>query len=266
MKNLVAIVILVAAGCCRQAEAAVDRPAPASDTQKLLLGALRGVWADTSASRDALQKKAALARKLSLVRERARALGPNISVCKNDKDGRWPSLLGADGKGKFDLVVTWWIGERQPQLSLLQSASKVHLNMLLEGQSEIKYLLRSYEKNGLLDHVRDLVLLIDADVVKQYGKPRFFDYSNKHIRVVTDEDMGLDNSGTGWYGKWSKWLNMHKIPGISDYFLYTSDDTFLVSKFDPKQHFYDEKLGYPVIYSYGDYKIGWCDRFAGSHH
>jgi len=193
---------------------------------------------------------------------------PNIAACAG-KDGKYPSPFGEDGKGKFDLIITWWNGAKQPPLSLLQTGSKTNSKMRIEGQSEIKYLLRSYEKFGLLDHVRDLVLLIDSNVIKKFGRPRFFDYSNKHVRVVTDEDLGLDNNGTigtdgnEWYGKWSKALSMHKIPGISDYFLYTPDDTYLVSKFDPKHHFFNAESGKPVIYDYGDYTIGWCDNMMG---
>lgn len=187
---------------------------------------------------------------------------PNLNVC-SEGHGRWRSPVGEDGKGKFDLVISYWSNSMKP-VSFLEDSSEVHLNVA--GQSEIKYVLRSYEKNGLLDYVRNVVLLMDAQVVRKIGLPTFFDYSSKPIRIVTDEDMGLDNTGNG-NGKWSKRLTMHKIPGISDYFLYSPDDAFLVSKFDPNQHFYDNKTGKVVIYGYGTYTEGWCDqRSVGSGH
>jgi len=179
-------------------------------------------------------------------------------------NGAWPSLVEANGVRKFDLVISWWTDKPQTQTSNssfanVSSMSLANAGSKMEMQSEIMYALRSYEKNGFLEYVRDIVILVDAEVIEKFGKPRFFDYTKKNIRVVTDEDMGVDNRGCLDCGRWSKWLFMHKIPGLSEYFVWAPDDVFMQSAFH-LHAFFDEAQKKPVMYDFGDWKCGWCDH------
>mmetsp|Transcript_122815 Transcript_122815/g.216413 ORF Transcript_122815/g.216413 Transcript_122815/m.216413 type:complete len:397 (+) Transcript_122815:53-1243(+) len=197
-----------------------------------------------------------------------------LDLCTVDhrRNGRWPPLGGEDGQEKFDLVLSWWTGRPQFDIASEQEPALLHrragheADEFYEHESEIKYSLRSFEKFGLLDHVRNLVLLIDEEVIHKFGAPRFFNYTNPHLRIVTDVDMGWNNTGTN-AGKWSKRLSMHEIPGISDYFLYAPDDDFLINRFSIEA-FWNERLGRPKIYNYGHYQEGWCNEerpFGAGH-
>lgn len=195
-----------------------------------------------------------------------------LDLCTVDhrRNGRWPPLGGDDRREKFDLVVSWWTGRPQFGLhhvpTLLQRRVDEETAEFFEHESEIKYSLRSFEKYGLLDHVRNVVLLIDEEVIHKFGVPRFFNYTNPHLRVVTDVEMGWNNTGTN-AGKWSKRLNMHDIPNLSDYFLYIPDDAFMTNRFS-LDAFWNEELGRPKIYNYGSYEEGWCndERPFGAGH
>jgi hypothetical protein len=124
------------------------------------------------------------------------------------------------------------------------------------------YSLRSYEKHGMLDYVNQVFIMIDRDVLKTYGAPRSFDYGKKPINVVSSEDVGL---GKG--GQWQKLTQMHKIPGLSDYFMYVPDDNFMMHKFDINVLWSEEKKT-PILHEFGTWIPGWCNggRATGSMH
>jgi len=169
---------------------------------------------------------------------------------------------------KFDLLISWWTGHFQSNIktheapSLLQESSKSGF----ENQAEIKYALRSFEKQGLLDYVNNVYLLIDQEVIDKHGAPRFFNYSNKAIKIVTDKDMGVRDR-KGGPTKWRKFLGLNSIKGLSDYFLWVPDDNFMLKPFK-MEHVWDPVEGKPLLYSYGSFSLGWCDNLpaVGSTH
>lgn len=179
-------------------------------------------------------------------------VAPSVEHCHTE--GRWPSLAGSNSGGKFDLVITWFAAK--DMISLLDTTQQTHI----EKNSEIKYQLRSFEKYGLLDFVRNVIILVDHAVIDDVGRPPFFDYSIENLRVVTDKDIGVDNSGCshGCGREWAKWLTMHTIPGLSDYFLVVPDDVMLMQPFQLNSLF-DEATGKPILHKLGAWKSGWCD-------
>lgn len=190
---------------------------------------------------------------------------PEMTACnQSSKDAcRWPEPK------KFDLLISWWtnsaqsnIHEHQPPSFLQESATS-----RFENQAEIKYALRSYEKYGLLDHVDNIYLLIDQITMEQFGAPRFFNYSNRGIHIVTDRDMGVQDTPTSGSDKWKEFLALDKIKGLSDYFLWLPDDVFLMKPFK-MDSLYNSDSGKPSLYSFGTFALGWCDGMhaVGSTH
>mmetsp|Transcript_75214 Transcript_75214/g.141935 ORF Transcript_75214/g.141935 Transcript_75214/m.141935 type:complete len:463 (+) Transcript_75214:121-1509(+) len=194
---------------------------------------------------------------------------PNLTACHSH--GRWPELH------EFDLMISWYSGRPQSNItsrpsdsvSLLQEADQdSNINIAaVDNQAEIKYALRSFEQFGLMKHVRNVVILMDSWVLAKHGAPRFFDYSIPNLRIVTDKDLGVNNTGCRGCGKWSKLMAAHTIPGLSEYFLWLPDDVFLMKKAQ-LDHWYNKKLRKPRMYTYGTFKIGWCDNHdpVGSLH
>lgn len=190
----------------------------------------------------------------------AQRVGGTIGSCHSQ--GRWPK------PEKFDLIMSWWTDRPQSDIkqssaaSLLQESSSSGF----ENQAEIKYALRSFEKHGLLDHVGTVFLLVDAAVIDKHGAPRFFNYSNKALRIVTDRDLGVEDKTCPTCGKWRKFLALDKV-GVSDYFLWLPDDNFMLKPFQ-MDYLYEEATGKPQLYSYGSFSLGWCDGLppVGSAH
>jgi len=214
----------------------------------------------------------------------------DFKACR-DPNGRWPPLQ------KFDLVMTWWTHKAQlanrstafPANNGTASLLEISADSGIENQAEIKYALRSYEQFGLLEYVRDIVIFVEARVIDAYGKPRFFNYSKKAIRVmtdrvghqfgnyskkairvVTDRELGIevDLHNCDGCSKWNRRLMMHTIPGLSEYFLYVPDDNLLINKFHIST-LWDANKGTPILRNYGTYTDGWCghngDAFGTAH-
>jgi len=208
-------------------------------------------------------KDAALAEKLKL----------SLAKCRGEGETeKWPELK------KFDLLISWWTNKpqsdhmvsknyvRPDQGHRASSLLQMEASSRFENQAEIKYALRSFEKHGLLDHVGNVYILVDEDVLKSFGAPRSFNYSNKALHIVTDNDMGV-RTQVGQQTKWRKHLAMDKIPNLSEYFLWLPDDNFMMRDFK-MNYLYDTAQGKPIMYNHGTYSLGWCDgmRAVGSGH
>lgn len=176
-------------------------------------------------------------------------------------EGKWPPL------NKFDLVISWWTNRKQSDMHPKNASSLLQQSSLsgFENQAEIKYALRSFEKYGLLDHVGTVHLLLDAAVVDKHGLPRFFNYSKANLRIITDRDLGVEDTAATSGTKWRKFLSIDKIPGLSEYFLWLPDDNIMMKPFKKEFLYHQDK---PLLYSYGKFSLGWCDSMepVGSTH
>jgi hypothetical protein len=176
----------------------------------------------------------------------------------------WPPLK------KFDLVISWVTFQKQSNITshndshMIPSFLQVQSSSGFENQAEIKYALRSYEQYGLLDHVRTIYILMDESVLERFGAPRFFDYNNTALRIVTDRDLGTKYIA---HPKFEQFYNLDRIPGLSDYFLWMPDDNFMQKPLK-MEYLYDANRNTPFLHSYGTYKHGWCDSNSavGSTH
>jgi len=173
----------------------------------------------------------------------------NLDACK--PGGQWPKLE------KFDLVISWWTNTHQSEYTMLTQFSSQAKTTVL-NEAEIMYSLRSYEKYGMLEHVNQVFILIDQDVLSHYGAPRFFDYSNTKIKVISSEDLGLNRGG-----KWEKLTRMHTIHGLSDYFLWLPDDNFMMRQFNMNVLWSEDKRA-PKLHEFGTWAPGWCDNQAST--
>jgi len=105
----------------------------------------------------------------------------------------------------------------------------------------------------MLEYVNHVYVLIDSRSFEKSGAPRFFDYDKKNITVITSKDLGVHEGN-----EWVKLARMHKIPGLSDYFLWAPDDNFMNRKFQMSD-FWSKSKNAPKLHSYGSWLDGWCD-------
>ncbi|WP_261835865.1 stealth conserved region 3 domain-containing protein [Vibrio ishigakensis] len=140
----------------------------------------------------------------------------------------------------IDVVITWvdsndvsWRKKLhefsaipEPQRGVYDSKSEERF----DSNDELKYLLRSIAKYA--SWVRKIYLVTDNQ------KPNWLKDSDK-IKVVDHRDIFLDNTFLPSFNSHAIESNLHRIPGLSENFLYMNDD-FLFSDYVSYESFFTE--------------------------
>ena len=88
-----------------------------------------------------------------------------------------------------------------------------------------RYSLRSLEVNA--PWIRNIYIVTNGQI------PLWLDTSNPRVHIVTHEEIFTDKSALPTFSSPAIELNLHHIPGLSDYFIYFNDDVFLGSPVYP---------------------------------
>ena len=125
----------------------------------------------------------------------------------------------------IDAVYTWVNGDD----SKLQATLRLFRQGPIDGHSvgvrrfrdngELRHSLRSLEQYA--PWIRN-VFIVHTGVV-----PAWLDTTNTGLRTVCHEDIFPDPSILPVFNSWAIELNLHRISGLSRYFLYLNDDFFL---------------------------------------
>lgn len=84
-----------------------------------------------------------------------------------------------------------------------------------------RYSLRSLEVNA--PWIRNVYIVTNGQV------PSWIDTTNPHLHIITHKEIFKDQSALPTFSSPAIEMNLHHIPGLSDYFLYFNDDVFLGS-------------------------------------
>lgn len=207
-----------------------------------------------------------------------------------------------DGVPAMDMIITWWADKSQSNRRMPGSwADKFQSNRRMPGsflqhtrvenQREITYMLRSLQDKGLMDYIRDVYVLIDKDVLSNFGAPACLHYdepvvleradgkkSTHTLRIVSDDVTGSSEAPYEWPRYNKRLQGLHRIPGLSEFFLLMLDDGLLLKSFaDPADvvgTFFEgpdtssplattfghevARAGTPVMYTYGSVSNGDC--------
>lgn len=140
-----------------------------------------------------------------------------------------PSACQASGRskpqGKFDVVISWYTKGFQSHLHNVVNLKEQKSGV--ENQNEITYLLRGIDQFRMLPYVNKIFIVMDRAVVGAHGAPRNVNWKHPKIKAVYAQDLGCA-AHPGPYGIHA---SLHKIPGISEWFLYIMDDIFLARPF-----------------------------------
>ncbi len=139
-----------------------------------------------------------------------------------------------------DLVYLWVDGNDQKWLEkrnsfLDESIKKASITGRYENNDELKYSLRSIEKN--LPWIRKIFIITDNQV------PNFIDINNTKIQIINHEEiipkeiLPIFNSVVIEYF-------LHNIPNLSEKFLLASDDCFVNKNLTPDFFF---KNDLPIV-------------------
>lgn len=125
----------------------------------------------------------------------------------------------------IDLVYLWvngndpaWIAKRDAFIGKAEDNSPINCKGRSADNDELKYSLRSVEKYA--PWIRKIFVVTDNQV------PQWLDTSNPKIRIVDHREiMPLQNLPCFNSSLIEKFF--HKIPGLSERFLYANDDMFI---------------------------------------
>jgi hypothetical protein len=116
--------------------------------------------------------------------------------------------------------------------------------------------LRSFEKNGLLDVVRNVYVIVSKEHAAEDLQNMF-----SGIEVVKIEDIDIPFDLTHVHIKMIKHFAAPYIDGISDNYMMGPDDTILNSKFR-KEYIFNTEKQLPYFHSFGSDLIGRCMGFS----
>lgn len=104
---------------------------------------------------------------------------------------------------------------------------------------ELKYSLRSIEKNA--PWIRKIFIVTDNQV------PEWLDTTNPKVQIVDHKEI-LPQESLPCFNSTLLEHFIHKIPGLSEYFILGNDDTYIYRPVTQKAFFADDNL--PIIYMF----------------
>ncbi len=143
-------------------------------------------------------------------------------------------------KPEIDLVYLWvdgnepqWLKKRNSFLD--NTVQQENIIGRYESNDELKYSLRSVEK--YLPWIRKIFIVTDGQV------PSFIDIKHPKIKII-DHSQIIPKQYLPTFNSVVIEYFIHKIPDLSEYFLYANDDMFVNQNLAPDFFFKD---GLPVV-------------------
>lgn len=139
----------------------------------------------------------------------------------------------------IDLVYLWvngndpkWMAKRKACIGNLSNAEENCTGRYIDNE-DLKYSLRSIEKNA--PWIRKIFIVTDNQV------PEWLDTSNPKVRVVDHTEI-LPPECLPCFNSVVIEHHLHKIPGLSEYFLYANDDMYINKPIGPEFFFQEDLL------------------------
>uniref|UniRef100_A0A1I8IGI1 Stealth_CR2 domain-containing protein n=1 Tax=Macrostomum lignano TaxID=282301 RepID=A0A1I8IGI1_9PLAT len=110
-----------------------------------------------------------------------------------------------------------------------------------EDNNELKYSLRSLTK--FAPWIRKVYLVTNGQV------PNWLNLTNPRLTLITHEEIFPNKSHLPTFNAPAIETHLHRIPGLSDHFLYFNDDVFLTKPVHPHD-FYCPASGYRIYQSW----------------
>jgi hypothetical protein len=144
----------------------------------------------------------------------------------------------------IDVVYTWvdgrdplWLAKKSerlqrmgPQASVLESSATSSARF--ESRDELRYSLRSLE--CFAPFVRNVYLVTDRQI------PRWLDARHPQLRIVFHDDLFPEQSHLPTFSSQAIESHLHRLPGLSEHFIYFNDDVMLDAPVTPADFFDSE--------------------------
>lgn len=144
----------------------------------------------------------------------------------------------------IDLVYLWvdgsdpiWLKKKNEFLGIeTEINSEQNCKGRYADNNELKYSLRSVSKN--IPWIRKIFIVTDNQV------PDWLDTKNSQIEIIDHKDI-LPSEALPCFNASVIEYFLHKIPDLSEHFIYANDDLFFYSPLDPSFFFAEDK--YPIV-------------------
>ncbi len=142
---------------------------------------------------------------------------------------------------EIDLVYTWVDGD-DPEWIKKKNKYSYNRNTVNDKTrftsiNELKYSLRSVDKYA--NWINNIYIVVDDD-----QKPIWLNINHPKIHLVKHSDIFPDKSHLPTFNSLSIECHLHRIPNLTENFIYMNDDVFF-GKYISKNDFYkDNKLSY----------------------
>lgn len=129
---------------------------------------------------------------------------------------------------KVDVVYTW-VDSYDPEREVDKYSSDVDARYRFNEKQELKYSLRSLIKN--MNWYNTIYI-----VVKDGQRPPFINFNHPRIKLVNHSEI-IPQEHLPLFNSVSIEYFLHKIPGLSDWYIYFNDDIFVNRKIDTNWFF-----------------------------
>ncbi|XP_035904040.1 N-acetylglucosamine-1-phosphotransferase subunits alpha/beta [Anopheles stephensi] len=125
----------------------------------------------------------------------------------------------------IDVVYTWVNGSDPQFLDELARYSSTRDNARYDDKHELRYSLRSLEKYA--PWIRNVYIVTNGQV------PCWLNLENPRVQIVPHADIADEDTALPTFSSASIETFIHRIPGLSQRFLYLNDDIFLGAPLHP---------------------------------
>lgn len=146
---------------------------------------------------------------------------------------------------EIDFVIPWvdgsdpiWQNKKNKYVSLEKASGQDIGEERYRDWGILHYWFRSIEKNA--PWVRHIYLITDHQI------PTFLNINHSKLKLVSHEDY-IPEEYLPTFSSRTIELNLHRIPGLSEHFVYFNDDVFLNRPVDPVFFFRNNKPCYSYI-------------------
>ncbi|WP_201627269.1 stealth conserved region 3 domain-containing protein [Psychrobacter immobilis] len=148
----------------------------------------------------------------------------------------------------IDLVFTWvnsddsdW-KEMYSQYKPIEDSDATSTSRF-KSRDELQYAIRSWEKYGSF--------INRIFIVSNCKAPEWLDLSNEKVRWVSHEEI-LPESALPTFSSHAIETSLHKIKGLSNHFIYSNDDFFLVKPVSALDFFYSNGIAKLRLENFGN--------------
>jgi UDP-N-acetylglucosamine-lysosomal-enzyme len=159
---------------------------------------------------------------------------------------------------EVDIVYTWVDGNDPYHIKLLDEYksklvkpdNKTASANRFQDHDELKYSLRSVEQYA--PWARNIIIVTNGQ------RPKWLNLSHPKIKLITHEQIFPSKSSLPTFNSYAIEANLHRIPGLTQRFLYFNDD-FVLGHPIQLEHFFKKSTGFQIRLAWSAPK---CGRFC----